>query len=121
MTDHDRHGSVVIPRPEPELKPFIFAPLNHLQASLRLIRVSEMESPEGYIQCEVRHATIDTPYICLSYVWGDEEQRHTIILDKKNLSHPEQPSWFLDDGKAKTKAVGKLAVDRCTVDRPDER
>ncbi|OWY47334.1 dihydroflavonol-4-reductase [Alternaria alternata] len=118
MTDHDRHGSVVIPRPERELKPFVYAPLDHLQASLRLIRVSEMESPEGYIQCEVRHATINTPYICLSYVWGDEEQRHTIILDKKTFRIRSNLHSFLMTARRKRRLLENwLWIDALSIDQ----
>jgi hypothetical protein len=50
---------------------FTYSPLDHSRHSIRLLRVLPELSKKGYVQCEVRHSTIDSEYTCLSYVWGD--------------------------------------------------
>ena len=50
---------------------FRYRPLDHSKPSIRLIKVLPTKSPEGLIQCTIRHSEIgNNNYTCLSYVWG---------------------------------------------------
>jgi hypothetical protein len=62
---------------------FKHSPLNHAEPSIRLIRILEDLSPDGYIQCKIRHASTDSKYICLSYVWGKESPERLIIINEQ--------------------------------------
>ncbi|KAF7681307.1 hypothetical protein GT037_000283 [Alternaria burnsii] len=118
MANDKQRGFVALPPPRHELKPFTHAPLDHLKASLRLIRVLEAISPEGYIQCEVRHATIEASYICLSYVWGEEGRGHTIILDKQPFRIRSNLYGFLVTARRKRRLLENwLWVDALSIDQ----
>lgn len=60
---------------------FQHAPLNHLQQSIRLVYLLPDLSPEGLIRCIIFHASIESPYACLSYEWNRalhlRKDRHT--------------------------------------------
>jgi hypothetical protein len=58
------------PNSVPEAQAFAYQSLDLAQRSIRLIRILPTRSREGHIQCEMRHATVDHEYKCLSYVWG---------------------------------------------------
>jgi hypothetical protein len=118
MATHNQRGFIALPPPRHELKPFTYAPLDHLKASIRLIRVLETISPEGYIQCEVRHATIEASYICLSYVWGEEGPGHTIILDKQPFRIRSNLYGFLVTARRKRRLLENwLWIDALSIDQ----
>ena len=58
---------------------FIHKPLDYGAPSIRLVRIQASKSPEGFIQCHIRHASTTSTYLCLSYVWGPDD-RHQVIL-----------------------------------------
>ncbi|KAH4055820.1 hypothetical protein HBI26_186530 [Parastagonospora nodorum] len=58
------------PNSVPEAQAFAYQSLDLAQRSIRLIRILPTRSREGHIQCEMRNATIEHEYKCLSYVWG---------------------------------------------------
>jgi hypothetical protein len=64
---------------------FTHSPLNHQKPSIRLIRIRPELSSEGYLQCDIRHATTDSTYTCLSYVWGDEHCGEWTVLDDRRF------------------------------------
>lgn len=49
---------------------FQYQPFDHCKSSIRLTNILPNLSPEGLIQCIMFHASIEHPYICLSYVWS---------------------------------------------------
>jgi hypothetical protein len=118
MANHNQHSSDILPPPKHELKPFTYAPLDHQKASLRLIRVLEAKSSEGYIQCEIRHATIEDSYICLSYVWGDELAGHTIILGNQHFRIRNNLYSFLVTTTQKRRLLENwLWIDALSIDQ----
>ncbi|RYN36232.1 hypothetical protein AA0119_g10643 [Alternaria tenuissima] len=118
MANHNQHVSAAALSRRHELEPFTYAPLDHLKASLRLIRVLEARSPEGYIQCEVRHATIEASYICLSYVWGEQGQGHNIILDKRPFRIRSNLHRFLVTARQKRRLLENwLWIDALSIDQ----
>lgn len=103
-----------------EFEFFEHAPLDHQKASLRLVRVLNTPSPEGYIQCEVRHTSIDDSYICLSYVWGEQDRGHMILLDNKLFRVRENLYDFLVIARKKTRLQSEwLFVDALCIDQTD--
>jgi hypothetical protein len=54
--------------------------------SIRLVRICPELSRRGQIRCDMRHATIDSDYTCISYVWGQPDQGHEILInDQKSI------------------------------------
>ena len=85
MENHDQSSSDDVSKPQPPDKTFVYAPLDHDKASIRLIRVLATRTHEGYIQCEIRHASIDDSYICLSYLWGEPGDEHCIAVNNRTM------------------------------------
>lgn len=61
-------------------EPFTYTSLDLSQRSIRLLLLHPKLSESGDIECEIRDATVDDEYICLSYVWGQPE-----IADGKHI------------------------------------
>ncbi|CAN9359746.1 unnamed protein product [Alternaria alternata] len=59
---------------------FKHSPLNLKTPSIRLVRIHPDLSADGHIQLEIRHASTQSTYICLSYVWGEEQTPRWIRL-----------------------------------------
>ncbi|KAF1843711.1 HET-domain-containing protein [Cucurbitaria berberidis CBS 394.84] len=64
------------------LAPFKHTPIDLNTASIRLIEILP-PSPNGTIQCNIRNATVDSEYTCLSYVWGSASHTNNILIDGK--------------------------------------
>ncbi|KAF2685462.1 HET-domain-containing protein [Lentithecium fluviatile CBS 122367] len=75
---------------------FTYDPLDHEQPSIRLIQVLPDRSPEGLIQCTVRHTTLDDTYVCLSYVWGPPDEGYRIILNRQSQNVRRNLFEFLE-------------------------
>jgi hypothetical protein len=100
---------------------FKYSPLDHQVRSIRLVRLRPEKTPEGRIQCELRHASIDDTYVCLSYVWGESDQGQWITIN-------EMPFWvgqnlfdFLQSARRKRRFrtqwlwIDALSIDQTTV------
>lgn len=73
---------------------FQYQPLDHDQPSIRLVHLLPNLSSEGLIQCKISHASTESPYVCLSYVWdvsrlqmedcaqGDMDNRVILVNDQ---------------------------------------
>ncbi|CAN9346902.1 unnamed protein product [Alternaria sp. RS040] len=59
---------------------FKHSPLNLKTPSIRLVRIHPDPSSDGHTQLEIRHASTHSTYICLSYVWGEEQTLRWIRL-----------------------------------------
>ncbi|KAF1842170.1 uncharacterized protein K460DRAFT_292175, partial [Cucurbitaria berberidis CBS 394.84] len=102
---------------------FKHAALDHNAPSIRLIRVCRHRSPEGYIQCEVRHTTINSTYICLSYTWGDElgwnddvSKGHWILMDGERFWVRKNLHCFLRVARHKHR-LHWLWIDALSIDQ----
>jgi hypothetical protein len=62
-------------------KVFQYQPLNHNTSSIRLLGILPNTSPEGYIQCTLKNATVNAEYTCLSYVWGPPNKGCVILVN----------------------------------------
>ncbi|KAF2623584.1 HET-domain-containing protein [Macroventuria anomochaeta] len=74
---------------------FSHNPLDHDQASIRLLRILPKRSEFGLIQCELIHATVDASYTCLSYVWGPAARQRLILINGKLFKVRENLWQFL--------------------------
>ncbi|KAH7093612.1 heterokaryon incompatibility protein-domain-containing protein [Paraphoma chrysanthemicola] len=81
--------------------PFVHAPLNHQQPSIRLIRVLPNLSKDGLIQCELRHTTIHHTYDCLSYVWGRKWDPKWILINNQPMQIRSNLFNFLASARSK--------------------
>lgn len=62
---------------------FTYSPLDpHINNSIRLIDILP-SSGNGTIECKLSHATTETKYFCLSYVWGSMDDPCTITINGK--------------------------------------
>jgi hypothetical protein len=65
---------------------FEYTPLKHRVVPIRLIQILEHRSSEGYISCNMKHASTDDSYTCLSYVWGTDDPKRPILIDGRSCS-----------------------------------
>jgi hypothetical protein len=77
---------------------FQHTPLDLQPPSLRLVEVlpSHDESGDRLIECKIRHETTSAAYTCLSYVWGDEDDTRTILLNGRPCAIRRNLWDFLD-------------------------
>ncbi|KAH6858888.1 heterokaryon incompatibility protein-domain-containing protein [Alternaria rosae] len=91
---------------------FAHTPLDYCAPSIRLLRIQASKSSDGFIQCQMRHASTTSIYFCLSYVWGADDSCQWILVNgqrfriRQNLynfleeavQQPQlQPHWFWID------------------------
>jgi hypothetical protein len=104
-----------IQEPGPEAQTFAYTSLDLTKRSIRLLRILPAKSQEGYIQCEIRHASIDCAYTCLSYVWG-EPSHNVIKIDGQLHSVRDNLLAFLE--VAHRKPISKwLWIDAICIDQ----
>lgn len=60
---------------------FEYKPLDQEKHSIRLIRVKPELVKTTFLKFELRHATTEEHYACLSYVWGDIQRETGILID----------------------------------------
>ncbi|KAH7087984.1 heterokaryon incompatibility protein-domain-containing protein [Paraphoma chrysanthemicola] len=101
--------------PGPADRFFAYDPLDLTKRSIRLIRVLPNVSDEGQIQCELRHASIDTEYICLSYVWGPPDEGYRITINGRVHTIRENLFQFLR--VARRKNMKWLWIDALCIDQ----
>jgi Heterokaryon incompatibility protein (HET) len=71
----------------------LYRPLDQDRQEIRLLKQSSSIRSET-LEYELIHHTFDQehPYIALSYAWGQQELRKTIIVDKKTV--PVSPNLW---------------------------
>ncbi|PSN69319.1 HET-domain-containing protein [Corynespora cassiicola Philippines] len=91
-------------------------PLDPGTTSLRVIKVLPPDDDWRFIKCEIHHATTDSNYVCLSYVWGPPGDTSLIKIDGMLFSVRRNLLEFL--GIASHKYVGKtLWIDALCIDQ----
>lgn len=72
---------------------FVHERLDHSIRSIRLVKINPNLAPGGLIQCDITNATVEAPYVCLSYRWGGPKPAHQILVNgylfviRQNLYH----------------------------------
>jgi hypothetical protein len=83
--------------------------------SIRLIHIYPELSHKGYIQCEMRNATIESDYTCLSYVWGKPDEGHPVLINGEWHTVRRNLLDFLR--RARKKQFGWLWIVLCALTR----
>ena len=118
MTSHVQPCSDDVSEPQLPDGTFVYAPLDHDKASIRLIRVLATRTHEGYIQCEIRHASIDDSYVCLSYVWGEPGDEHSIVVNDKIMRVRSNLFGFLGRARQNERLLEEwLWIDAMCIDQ----
>ncbi|KAH7085892.1 heterokaryon incompatibility protein-domain-containing protein [Paraphoma chrysanthemicola] len=83
----------------PNREQFNYEALDLDTSSLRLLKVLPTKSEDGYLQLKLWHDDLSTQpiYRCLSYRWGDQSSRKTIVLDGKFFTVLESLYHFLEE------------------------
>jgi hypothetical protein len=86
--------------------------------SIRLVRILPDPSFDGHIQLEIRHASIDSAYDCLSYVWGEEKTLRCIRLGGRLFHVHQNLHAFLGSARKKPHICTKwLWIDALCIDQ----
>jgi hypothetical protein len=86
---------------------FSHAPLDLTNSNaIRLIEILSPQAEDGTIRCKLTHATTNTQYSCLSYVWGAEDADHAIYINELPFKVRNNLWEFL------SKASGRATSDR---------
>jgi hypothetical protein len=84
---------------------FTHSPLNpHIENSIRLIEILPSSLGKDTIECKLTHATTESKYFCLSYVWGSIDDSRTITINGKPFIVRQNLWEFL-------KAANDLAIE----------
>ncbi|KAH7095537.1 heterokaryon incompatibility protein-domain-containing protein [Paraphoma chrysanthemicola] len=83
----------------PASEQFEYEALNLNTSSFRLLKVLPTKSEEGYLQLKLWHDDLSTrpKYRCLSYRWGDQSSRKTVVLNGKSFMVLESLYHFLEE------------------------
>lgn len=93
-------------------------PLDHSQASLRLLKVLPDLSTDGYIQCAIIQTTVEREtYSCLSYRWGEPLPTRNILVEGGTVSVRENLFDFLNTYRTKPQASGYIWIDALCIDQ----
>jgi hypothetical protein len=72
-------------KPFEQLEHFKHDPLEYHGPTIRVVKVRLSTDADGPVQCDIRVASIDSDYICLSYVWGSREPGNWILINDKRF------------------------------------
>lgn len=97
-----------------EHKPLKYLPLS--PGMIRLIRVNRELSPDGLIQCNLEHSTVDDEYRCLSYVWGPPGGEKQININGQIARVRSNLHDFLNIARAKYPFL-PLWIDALCIDQ----
>ncbi|PVH80048.1 HET-domain-containing protein, partial [Cadophora sp. DSE1049] len=87
--------AVARPKNQSSLGPYIYTPLCDPSKEFRLVTLHPGRAENNDIECSLQHGHLSdhTEFEALSYAWGDQIEKHTIMLDKhsfevtSNLAH----------------------------------
>ncbi|KAH7412199.1 heterokaryon incompatibility protein-domain-containing protein [Phaeosphaeria sp. MPI-PUGE-AT-0046c] len=91
--------------------------LNHDTQSMRLVRIHPDLSSGGQIQCDIKQTTVDTTYMCLSYVWGDQDHGEFILIDGKSHWVGHNLLCFLKYARRKSHLLNWLWIDALCINQ----
>lgn len=80
---------------------FAHSDLDDTLGSIRLLRIFPELSKDGFVQCQIWHSNITAAYKCLSYVWGDDNDQQTILVNGKEFVCRSNLKRFLDVARIK--------------------
>jgi hypothetical protein len=71
--------------PLEQLELFEHDPLEYHGSTIRLVKVRLSKNANDPVQCDIRFASTDNDYFCLSYVWGNREPGDWILMNDKRF------------------------------------
>jgi hypothetical protein len=114
-----KYGKIHSPTNKIDVSPTYFRHerLNYKEQSIRVIEILPDLSPDGFIQCEVRHATTADKYTCLSYTWGVSIRYPFAIRINRRLFAVRRNLWdFLQVARTKYHSkplwIGAICIDQ---------
>lgn len=81
------HGPNIEPDQNKMTDCFVYTPFDHESDQIRLLTIQPSNKNDP-IRCTMQHVSLSqvtSRYNCLSYVWGDELDQRTILVDGKEL------------------------------------
>jgi len=78
---------------------FTHTPLDYCAPSIRLVRIQAARSSDGLVKCQLRHASTASTYLCLSYVWGAEDNCQLILVNDQRFRIRQNLYNFLEEAK----------------------
>jgi hypothetical protein len=93
-------------------------PLDHHGSAIRLVKIYPSTEPGLRIQCDIRIASTDSEYICLSYVWGDEQPGEWILVNDKKFWARQNLFDFLNSASGLVEMQSKwIWIDAICIDQ----
>ncbi|KAG9198720.1 hypothetical protein G6514_009670 [Epicoccum nigrum] len=97
---------------------FTYSPLSRPD-SLRLLKIHpDLDKATSHICIELQEATQDTPYRCLSYMWGDQTERLAVLVNGCLMLIGKSLYEFLEVARIKF-AKEALWVDAVCINQTD--
>lgn len=76
---------------------FQYPPLGTGDDAIRLLRISTRRSGHGLIEVKLSEASMyEAEYTCLSYVWGEASELHTVLINRKRACVRKNLFSFLE-------------------------
>jgi hypothetical protein len=79
---------------------FKYDPLEYHGSAIRLVRLRPSTDASSPVQCDIRIASTDSDYICLSYVWGNREPGDWILMNDKRFWVRQSLFDFLNSARS---------------------
>jgi hypothetical protein len=93
-------------------------PLDRTTDSFRLIKVLPKLTQDGLLQISLWHDNVSSvSYRCLSYRWGDQAQRHTVLINGLSFSVGENLYDFLEEAQSWSESLSALWIDSICINQ----
>ena len=66
------------------VRDFVHEPLDQTTKSIRLLRIL-LGRRKAPIRCEFEHSSVESDYVCLSYMWGSDNPSNVILFNGPRL------------------------------------
>lgn len=96
---------------------FHHQPLDHSIQAIRLVQILPELSSNALIQCKMRSVTTDTPYICLSYRWGNPSPNQQILVNNQPFVVRQNLFDFLNMIRGQGLALPPFWIDAMCIDQ----
>lgn len=127
LLDQQKRGSThaldppasVTARSDTDFESFEYTALDRGKQSIRLVQVLP-GLYKGFVQCHIRHSTIEDSYTCLSYEWGSDEQTNPILINDRLFFVRQNLLDFLHIATRQPEWQSKwLWIDALCIDQQD--
>jgi hypothetical protein len=93
-------------------------PLDRTTDSFRLIKVLPERTQDGLLQISLWHNNVSfASYRCLSYRWGDQAQRHVVLINGLSFSVGENLYGFLEEAQSWGESSPALWIDSICINQ----